>query len=152
MPASPDVLDALRVLKRSLSRAATAAFAETGVGPKQVVVLRELRRVGKASQVELSRATATDPAAMMRAIDALEIRGWVKRSSCEDDRRCKLVSLTAEGRRALRGIDAAYEELRALANGALAGAERARFCELASKLAVILEAAGAKVAAAEDEP
>jgi MarR family 2-MHQ and catechol resistance regulon transcriptional repressor len=152
VPISTDVIDAIRVLRRSLTRAATAAFAETGVGPKQVVVLRELRRVGKASQVELSRATATDPAAMMRAIDALEGRGWVQRSSCEDDRRCKLVSLTPEGRRALRGIDVSYEALRSLANGALASGERKQFCELAAKVGVILEAAGAAAPADDDEP
>lgn len=151
MPTSADVIDAIRALRRSLSRAATAAFAETGVGPKQVMVLRELRRVGKASQVELSRATATDPAAMMRAIDALEIRGWAQRSSCEDDRRCKLVSLTSMGRQALRGIDASYETLSALANGALPSAERKQFCELAGRLAAALEAAGAAVPSPEDE-
>lgn len=152
MPSSPDVIDAFRVLKRSLTRAATGAFAGTGVGPRQVVLLRELRRLGKASQVELSRATDTDPAALMRSIDSLEMRGWVQRSSCVDDRRCKLVSLTPEGRRALRGIDVSYEALRAQANGALPDAERRQFCELAVKLAAVLEPAGAAAPEHEDEP
>ena len=53
---STDILDTLRDLRRALSRAAAAHFEETGVGSKQVAVLRELRRVGTASQVELSRA------------------------------------------------------------------------------------------------
>jgi len=143
-----DVIDAVRLLRRSLSRAAATAFAGTGVGPKQVLVLRELRRAGKASQVELSRATATDPAAMMRAIGALEQRGWVLRSGDAADRRCKVVSLTPAGRRSLRELDVVYDELRSLANGALPVRERKHFCEMAARMAVVLEAAGPGASAA----
>jgi DNA-binding MarR family transcriptional regulator len=140
--ARTDVLDAFRTLKRSLLRAAATLFAETGVGGSQVALLRELRRLGKACQVELSRATATDPAAMMRAIDALERRGWVVRSSCDEDRRRKLVSLTPEGRRALGELDVPYEALRSLTNGAVSSSERKQFCAISAKLAAALEAAG----------
>jgi DNA-binding MarR family transcriptional regulator len=139
---SIDVVDAVRSLRRSLARAAAAAFRDTGVGPKQFAVLHELRRVGSASQVQLARATASDPAAMMRAIDALERRGWVLRSSAGDDRRCKLVSLTPSGRRALGELDVAYKALRSLANGALSSNERRQFCAMAAKLATGLESAG----------
>jgi DNA-binding MarR family transcriptional regulator len=149
---STDLLDTLRALRRSMSRAAASAFAGTGVGPKQVLVLRELRRVGGASQVDLSRATLTDPATIMRAIDGLERRGWVVRSSAEGDRRRNVVSLTDEGRRALAGLDVPYEALRSHANRALSRAERDRFCELAGKVAAVLEAAGADAAAAEAPP
>ncbi len=145
-----DILEAFRALRRSLARAAAAVFAETGVGPKQVVVLRELRRAGSASQIDLSRATTTDPAAMMRALDALERRGWVLRSSCEGDRRRKLVSLTAEGRRALGELDVAYDALRSLANAALSSSERRQFCAAAAKLATKLDEAGVKAPAEED--
>jgi MarR family transcriptional regulator for hemolysin len=140
---SADVIDALRDLRRSLSRAATSAFAGTGVGGRQVVVLRELRHAGQASQAGLARATATDPASMMRTLDALERRGWVVRAGCADDRRCKLVSLTAAGRRALAELDAPYEALRALANRALSRDERAAFCAAAAKMAAALDAASA---------
>lgn len=151
MPAA-DVVDAYRVLRRSFTRAATAAFAGTGVGPKQFVVLRELRRLGKASQADLARATFTNPAAMMRAIDALEERGWVLRSSCEDDRRRKHVSITPEGRRALRGLDVAYEAMRSLANGALSAGERRQLRDLAAKVAGVLEPAAAGAPAGGDAP
>jgi DNA-binding MarR family transcriptional regulator len=146
---STDVLDALRDLRRSLSRAATFAFAETGVGPKQVQLLRELRQAGSVSQVELSRATVTEPAALMRALDALERRGWTRRESCEDDRRRKLVSLTPAGGRALADLDGAYEALRALANGALSPRDRVQFCTLAARISAALQEAGGP-APAED--
>ncbi len=147
---SADVIDALRELRRSLSRAAATAFAETGVGGRQIVVLRELRSAGRASQAALSRATMTDPAAMMRALSALERRGWVLRASCADDRRCKLVSLTPDGRRALAELDRPFEALRALANRALSGGERTRFCAIAAKLAAALERAAAAAPAREE--
>ncbi len=140
---STDVLETLRRLRRSLTRAAGAVFAESGVGTKQVGVLRELRRFGSISQVELARATATDPAALMRALDALERRGWLQRSSCDGDRRRKLVSLTDDGRRALADLDAGYDKLSALAGEPLSPAERKQFIALAGRIAAALEAAGA---------
>jgi DNA-binding MarR family transcriptional regulator len=147
---SGDLLDSMRALRRGLSRAAAAVFSETGVGPKQVQILREIRSARGVSQVELSRATTTDPAGMMRALDALERRGWVERSECEDDRRRKLVSLTADGQRAMAELDVTYESLRKLANGALSSAERQQFCALAAKLAVTLEAAAAAAQGEEE--
>jgi MarR family transcriptional regulator for hemolysin len=133
-----DVFDALRSLRRALSSAAASAFADTGAGGRQVVVLRELRRTGGVSQAELSRATLTDPAGMMRTLAALERRGWIVRAGCADDRRRKLVSLTPAGRRALAELDRPFEALLARANRALTGSERERFCETAEKLAAAL--------------
>jgi DNA-binding MarR family transcriptional regulator len=147
---SPDILDAVRALRRALSRAAAATFSDTGVGPKQVQILREIRSSRTVSQVELSRATSTDPAGVMRALDALERRGWVQRAGCEDDRRRKLVSLTPDGQRAMTLLDAHYQSLRKLTNGALTSAERKDFCSLAAKIAVTLEAAAITATAGED--
>jgi membrane fusion protein (multidrug efflux system) len=146
---SMDVVEAIRALKRAIARAAVGAFKDTGVGPQQFAVLHEVRRAGKASQAELARATFTDPAALMRALDSLERRGWVRRSSAGDDRRRKLVSLTPAGRRALVELDSAFEALRAQADGALSSRERKQFCSLAAKLASHLEAAGQAAPAAQ---
>lgn len=136
-----DIIGSYRELRRALARAAASIFSATGVGPKQVVILRELRRSGPVSQVELARATMTDPAALMRALDALERRGWVARTSADGDRRRKLVSLTADGRRAVEELDAPYEELRSLASGGLSEEERAQFCELAARIVATLHSA-----------
>jgi DNA-binding MarR family transcriptional regulator len=86
----------------------------------------------------------------MRALDALERRGWVQRAGCEDDRRRKLVSLTADGQRAMTLLDAHYESLRKLTNGALTSAERRQFSALAAKVAITLEAAAATSPVEED--
>jgi DNA-binding MarR family transcriptional regulator len=134
-----DVFEALRNLRRALSRAAASAFADTGAGGRQVVVLRELRRSGSVSQAQLSRATLTEPAGTMRTLAALERRGWIARAGCAEDRRRKLVSLTPAGRRALVELDRPFEALLARANRALTRGERERFCATAAKLAAALD-------------
>src|SRR5512146_2710236 len=138
-----DILDAVGVVRRALSRAAASAFSGTGVGPKQVQILREIRSAGKIAQVDLSRATSTDPAGLMRVIDALESRGWLRRTSTERDRRRKLVALTPAGLRAMNDLERTYDSLRRLTNGALNDTERRQFCSLAAKVAVTLESAAA---------
>jgi DNA-binding MarR family transcriptional regulator len=145
-----DVLHSFRVMRQALSRAAAAAFSETGVGPRQTQLLREIRRGKSVSQADLSRATSTDPAGLMRSLDALERRGWVKRVACEEDRRRKLVTLTAEGRSAMRLLDARYESLRKLTNRALTLTEREQFSALAAKLAAVLEATVATASVEEE--
>lgn len=135
-----DVVATIRLLKRAITRAASTAFSASGVGTKQVAVLRELREAGPVSQVELARSTLTDPAAMMRTIDALQRRRWVERTSCEGDRRCKLVSLTPGGEQALRGLDVVFDSLRAAGNAPLTAAERRQFCALAARVTAALEA------------
>jgi DNA-binding MarR family transcriptional regulator len=138
---STDLIKAITLLRRALSRAATTALATSGVGPRQVAVLRELRANGPVSQVELARSTSTDPAGLMRAIDALEARGWARRTVCDHDRRSKIVSLTPEGLRAVQELDVTYDALRALADGALTPAERRQFTAIAGKLAAAFDAA-----------
>jgi DNA-binding MarR family transcriptional regulator len=138
---SSDVLDAIFDLRRALARGGAGAFSETGVGPRQVLVLRELRRAGSTSQVDLSRATVMDPVSVMRVLDALERRGWTRRDSHPEDRRRKLVSITPEGKRALADLDNAYEGFRTLANAALSPRERVQFCTMAARIAVALQTA-----------
>jgi MarR family transcriptional regulator, lower aerobic nicotinate degradation pathway regulator len=136
---SSDVLDAVLDLRRALTRGGTAAFAETGVGPRQVLLLRELRRGGSMSQVDLARATVMDAVSVQRVLDALERRGWTRRESHPEDRRRNLVSITAEGKRALADLDNAYEGFRTLANAALSPRERSQFCAMAARISVALQ-------------
>lgn len=145
---SPDLIKAIGLLRRALRRAAVAALAGSGVGTRQLVVLRELRQAGPLSQVELARSTATDPAGMMRSIDSLEARGWVRRASSATDRRCKLVSLTPLGEQALVRLDVSYDALRALADRALTSAERRQFSALAGRLAAAFDAAEGSLSSA----
>lgn len=141
--AENDVVTGIDLLRRALTRAACAAFSGSGVGPKQVLILHEIHDDEGICQVDLAQATLTDPAGLMRALDALEKRRWIRREPCADDRRRKRISLTPEGRRALADVDRSFEAFRTAANSTLTRAEQRQFCELAAKVATGLEAVSA---------
>jgi DNA-binding MarR family transcriptional regulator len=127
------VLDAVIELRRALSRAAATLFSGE-ISTRQAAMLRELRASGPLSQVALARATASDPAFVVRLLDDLEERGLVNRSRSETDRRQMVVSLTADGRHALRPLDAVFGQLEHAAGGALTREERATFVALTRKV------------------
>ncbi|MDP3220438.1 MAG: MarR family transcriptional regulator [Deltaproteobacteria bacterium] len=137
---SSDVLDEFSRLRRALARAYGAAIAGSEVGPLQFSLLRELRRSGPGSQAALARVMVIDPAAMVRLVDALVARGWALRTASEEDRRQKLVSLTAGGRRMLKTLDDPFEAFEARIEGALTATERKAFKALVQKLVAALEA------------
>lgn len=56
------------------------------------------------SQKELAALVGIDGSSLVRLLDTLEERGHIQRCTAPDDRRIKLVKLTAEGRKALRGL------------------------------------------------
>jgi DNA-binding MarR family transcriptional regulator len=137
---SSDVLDEFSRLRRALARAYGAAIAGSEVGPLQFSLLRELRRSGPGSQAALARVMVIDPAAMVRLVDALVARGWALRTASEEDRRQKLVSLTAAGRRMLKTLDDPFEAFEASIEGALTAPERKAFKAIVQKLVAALEA------------
>ena len=137
---SSDVLDEFSRLRRALARAYGAAIAGSEVGPLQFSLLRELRRSGPGSQAALARVMVIDPAAMVRLVDALVARGWALRTASEEDRRQKLVSLTAGGRRMLKTLDDPFEAFEARIEGALTATERKAFKAIVQKLVAALEA------------
>lgn len=125
-------------LRRVIARAATAAFTKHKVGAAQVSVMRELGRVGSASQACLARTLAQDPAALGRGLDALESLGWVHREVSTTDRRQKEASLTPEGKRALRRLNRAYDTLTERIDNALTERERECFVALSEKIITAL--------------
>lgn len=56
------------------------------------------------SQKELAALVGIDGSSLVRLLDTLESRGHIQRHPDADDRRIKQVKLTAEGRKAVRGI------------------------------------------------
>jgi DNA-binding MarR family transcriptional regulator len=135
---STKIIDHFIGLRRVITHLATATFAPLGLATSQVGLLRELERVGRASQATVARTLAHDPAALVRSLDALESRGWVRREASATDRRQKEVSLTDEGRRAVARVNEAYAELTARVDAALTPAERKTYVALTDKLIAAL--------------
>jgi DNA-binding MarR family transcriptional regulator len=59
---------------------------------------------------QLAQATWSSPSRLSHAVDRLEDRGWVRRSSCATDRRGQLAVLTDKGYAALAGAAPGHVE------------------------------------------
>ncbi|MGB8267304.1 MAG: MarR family transcriptional regulator [Candidatus Velthaea sp.] len=78
------------------------AVGELGLTPMLYGVLVVLDERPGVSQTELAAALGADPSTMVRLLDQLEKREWVRRASSPKDRRSTLPALTLAGRTLLR--------------------------------------------------
>ncbi len=88
-------------LLRSAHKRASSLFSD-GLGDLQLTTaqyfaLARLEEVGRLSQNHLGRLTAMDPATIQGVIQRLKARGLVERSADKNDRRRKVLNLTASG-------------------------------------------------------
>jgi len=98
-------------LARHLDRARRAAFASHGLELWEFDVLSALRRQGPPYQLSpgaLLRTTLVTSGTMTNRIDRLEAAGLVSRSPDPQDKRGKLVTLTAKGQ---ARVDSALADL-----------------------------------------
>jgi len=81
-----------------------SVIERTGLPFSRVRVLRRLARRPMTAK-EIAEAATMDAPATTVAVNDLEERGLVVREADPTNRRCKLVSLTDEGRRVVASID-----------------------------------------------
>ncbi len=128
-------------LIRRLHQIHLALFAEEceryGVTPVQFSVLTVTGARPGLEQGALAQAIGVDRTTLANVLARLETRALLSRAVAAGDRRVKLVTLTAEGRRTLGTMQAAAERAHARTVEALPPEQRA----------VFLEALGALVAA-----
>ena len=90
------------MLGQSLKHAiATAGFDIT---PRDFALLNRLHQHGQLNQSQLANLTYKDRPAVTRILDKLIKNDYVKKLTCDDDRRAFQVSLTAKGERVRRAI------------------------------------------------
>jgi DNA-binding MarR family transcriptional regulator len=97
------------LLRRAHARAAgamAAAMRPHGLELRHFAVLIVLVDRGPTLQRDLVEATGFDKAAIMRAVDDLEAKGFAVRNSVPGDRRVRAVGVTPAG---LEAFDAAHE-------------------------------------------
>jgi DNA-binding MarR family transcriptional regulator len=101
-------------LMRKVSQASFEGFAEIvarrGLHPMHFGLLSILDAEGPISQQELGRQLGIDPSSMVARMDALEKLGLVERERSPDDRRAYEISLTPEGGKALKELQAEARE------------------------------------------
>ncbi len=124
-----------RTVRRMLNLIFTQNLKHLSIGPKQAVMLRHVDSSGKCSLADLSRATATDPAAVNRAVASMISRGLIQRQEHESDHRCWQVSLTEKGRKMAAEIDRIYAQVADVLVAPLNTEERTTLLSLLDKVA-----------------
>ena len=107
---------------------------DIGLTRAQWLVLTRLYRRPGASQTELADMLEIDRASAGRMIDRMQKNGWVERRADSDDRRINRLHLTAEARRAHKGMWAIAEATVDDALAPLSPSERDQFTRLAARV------------------
>jgi DNA-binding MarR family transcriptional regulator len=96
----------LKRLAWALKDRTLAAFEPTGLSPYHYAVLALLEEEPRETQVTIADALGYDRSQLVGWLDELEERGLIERRRDANDRRRHLVSMTPEGKRALRRLRA----------------------------------------------
>jgi DNA-binding MarR family transcriptional regulator len=134
MPQRPDS-DSFGFLLADITRLTRAEMdrrtEEAGLGltPGEGRTLSHAARAGAVRQNVLAERMAVEAMTLSSALDRLEARGLIERRPDPDDRRAKLVQLTAEGETVLARIQPIGAGLRADASKGIAPAEWRRFLD-----------------------
>jgi DNA-binding MarR family transcriptional regulator len=142
MPGSPpksfDFRHAPGHLIRRAHQLSVAVFmeetAEFGVTPVQFAILNALIEDPGEDQVTLAGKVAFDAATFGSVIGRLEAKGWVKRKPDAQDRRRKLLWVTAEGEKAAMAMKRAVARAQSKILGNLEAREREQLIALLGKL------------------
>lgn len=90
---------------------------------------------GATTMTELARIAGLSRSRLSHALDSLEERGWVERTSCNRDKRTLSATLTPAGREVLRSAAPVHvEQIRELVLDPLTAEERAQLSGILSKL------------------
>lgn len=100
----------------------------------QYAMLRLVNLEGAMTQVELGSYMAMDKATMVRMIDALEQRDYLRRTQSLTDRRAKLLELTTSGRKLLKKIDGLRDAVEEEFFAPLTPKEKATLRDIVSRL------------------
>jgi DNA-binding MarR family transcriptional regulator len=113
----------------------TEALAPLGLHVKQFGALLVLDTEGPHSQQYLSEWTRMDRTTMVALVDSLEELGYVRRERNPEDRRAYLLTITPEGRRALRRAEKAMAKAESRVLASLTSAETEQLLGLLAKVA-----------------
>jgi DNA-binding MarR family transcriptional regulator len=96
----------LRALEREVELALSDQTACCGVTPAQCHLILAVEEAGKTSVGEIAAALELDSSTLSRAVDGLVREGLLEREEDPANRRRLLVSLSAEGKKKAKSINA----------------------------------------------
>ncbi len=123
-PHAASLVEQILVFK-SCCRVDEEMSAATGLNPKEALVLIRLGGRDGTSSEDLARAAALSASRMSRLIDGLHRRGLVERQVDPANRRKVILTLTTDGRHALRTLRVAAAKCERMLKARIAPANRA---------------------------
>ena len=127
---------------RALERVAIQSIESSAVGLSDFGVLEMLLHKGPQPVNEIGRRIALTSGAITTAVDRLESRGLVARGADADDRRTRVVRLTARGEKRAASVFAGHRAAMDSAASGLSQGERATLIRLLKKLGTSVEDRG----------
>jgi DNA-binding MarR family transcriptional regulator len=125
-------------LIRRLQQIAVALFVAEcealELTPVQYASLTAIRDVPGLDVTRLSSLVALDKATLAKVIERLEAKDWIRRTSTDDDKRVKLLSITPKGRKALTAAEPRVRRCQRRILAPLAEEERQRFMKMLERL------------------
>src|SRR5437773_8278677 len=119
---------------RALERLATRRIESSDVGLSDFAVMEMLLHKGPQPVNEIGRRIELTSGAITTAVDRLEARGLVTREAHENDRRARIVRLTARGKAEAVKVFGVHKTAMDLAASGLSKTERAMLIRLLKKL------------------
>jgi DNA-binding MarR family transcriptional regulator len=117
----------------ALAAELTAALEPLGVSARGYHVLQGALS-GAHTQTELADMVGLDKTTMVVAVDELERLGWAERRLSPDDRRARIIAVTAAGKRKLAEAGEVKERVQAEVLGELSEREGAALVDALEKL------------------
>jgi DNA-binding MarR family transcriptional regulator len=125
-------------LIRRAQQIAVSIFAEqltdADITPVQFAILNALLDSPGIDQVSLAKRVAFDPATSGSVIGRLEAKAWVERKADPNDRRRKLLVVTAAGVQALGQVQKDVAQIQEKILSPLTSSEQSQFVHLLSRL------------------
>ncbi len=112
----------------------TAALEDLGISPRAHSVL-VTALTGEHTQGEIARTVGLDKTTMVVTIDELEAAGLAERRPSSNDRRARVIVVTAAGKRKVREADRVLDQVRSDVLSELAPEDRDAFLRVLGTLA-----------------
>lgn len=128
-----DLLLLLGQASHALATELTARLEELGMTPRMHCVLAHAMR-GQLTQNELAAQCGLDKTTMVVTLDELERAGLAQRRASSTDRRARIVTVTAAGKRKVTQADAIVARVNADVLSALPAREREAFTSALKRL------------------
>jgi DNA-binding MarR family transcriptional regulator len=117
----------------ALAAELTAALEPLGVSARGYHVLQAALS-GRHSQTELAEMVGLDKTTMVVALDELEREGLAERHSCPEDRRARIIVVTAAGKRKVAEAEKVKDRVQAEVLGELSAREGTALMDSLGKL------------------